>query len=175
LAHIFDKTDGYFKDKIFKFSFFGDNINTIKNNKIKNTIANTKDNTKDDMVANTKVNTKDDTIGDTIENTKVNTQVNNNMHYYCNSCSYYTLQLYHFKRHLKSKSHSKISNIVWNITMDCNIYKKKLYICKNCKKMYTSNRSLENHKIKCSKDIIIDEIMNNLKNKFKKKMQNNNI
>jgi len=168
LAHIFDKTDGYFKDKIFKFSFFGNNINTIKNNKIKNTIVNTKDNTKDDMVANT----KDDTIANTIKN-------NNIMYYFCNDCSYFCIQISHFKDHIKTKTHMKKSKIIFDEIINYNIYKKKLNFCVNCKKLLMSKRSLEQHQNKCkniietNKNNIIETNKNNIIKKFIKDMSIN--
>ena len=83
--------------------------------------------------------------------------------HYCKDCSYYTIQLFHFKRHLQSQTHKKKSDIIFDNIINYDTYKRKLYSCNNCKKIYASNRSLQNHKIKCSKNIEMEKIINEIK------------
>jgi len=62
--------------------------------------------------------------------------------YCCKPCNYSTPHKFHYERHLKSKSHFKISNLST---------KEKKNKCNFCGKIYLHSSSLYRHKKKCKK------------------------
>lgn len=97
--------------------------------------------------------------------------------YFCKNCDYCTVKLSHFKRHLDSKKHLERSNSTMN-NSNVSAYKKKVYICQYCKKIFASNQYMQKHQTSCSNQYnnnnlnIIDEKINEYMTKNLRNMVN---
>ena len=120
--------------------------------------------------------------------------------YYCKDCKYYSQKLSSFKKHLSSQNHKNNPNILNNsnindvnefndinninnigninnsveFAIDYEKYKKTLYCCKTCDRIYLSNQYLKNHEMNCvidTKNIILEKENNMIKKENEKLKQ----
>jgi hypothetical protein len=73
---------------------------------------------------------------------KINIHANGVNEYYCSNCNYHTDELFCFKEHLLSKRHN---DTVPNDVRKPPEFKRKIFCCEDCKNVYLSKRSLQNH------------------------------
>ena len=83
--------------------------------------------------------------------------------YNCKTCNYETSRSSQYQRHLLTSKHVKNSEILQNTT---NLVQKVPgFICNICNNMYKHHSSLYNHKKKCNKKDLLDDIKKDTDNK----------
>lgn len=96
--------------------------------------------------------------------------------YVCQSCSYYTLNLYDYNKHLKTKKHISKIEEKSSIPLKINIDSLQKRECIYCKKFYSTRQSLWSHLKICKEknnkdnnDRLISEIKNHFNDTASKK------